>query len=173
MNSESRNDVQKTRILVLLVIASNVLGNVSLSQGMHQVGRIISASPLDYLRAFANPWTLVGIIALCTTLGDVLNTAGMKRQGEIEDLSLGSLARMIRRIFRNSLVLVGFAALTISFFALLSLLSITTVSFAVPATAVSYLLETLLAKYILGEDVRWRRWAAATLVACGVVLLSF
>ena len=33
-------------------------------------------------------WLLVGIIALCTTLGDVLNTAGMKRQGEIEDLSL-------------------------------------------------------------------------------------
>jgi len=64
MNSESRNDVQKTRILVLLVIASNVLGNVSLSQGMHQVGRIISASPLDYLRAFANPWTLVGICVL-------------------------------------------------------------------------------------------------------------
>ena len=64
MNSESRNDVQKTRILVLLVIASNVLGNVSLSQGMHQVGRIVSASPLDYLRAFANPWTLVGICVL-------------------------------------------------------------------------------------------------------------
>ena len=49
---------------MLLVIASNVLGNVSLSQGMHQVGRIISASPLDYLRAFANPWTLVGICVL-------------------------------------------------------------------------------------------------------------
>lgn len=64
MNSESRNDVQKTRVLVLLVIATNVLGNVSLSRGMHQVGRIVSASPLDYLRAFANPWTLIGICVL-------------------------------------------------------------------------------------------------------------
>ena len=118
-------------------------------------------------------WLLVAIIAICNTLGDVLNTAGMKRQGEVEDLSLGSLARMVKRIFRNTLVLAGFAALAVSFFALLSLLSITTVSFAVPATAVSYLLETMLAKYILGEDVRWRRWAAATLVAGGVVLLSF
>jgi len=118
-------------------------------------------------------WLLVGIIAVCNTLGDVLNTAGMKRQGEVEDLSPRSLARMIQRIFRNTLVLAGFGALAVSFFALLSLLSITTVSFAVPATAVSYLLETLLAKYILGEDVRWRRWAAASLVACGVVLLSF
>jgi drug/metabolite transporter (DMT)-like permease len=118
-------------------------------------------------------WILVGIIALCNTLGDVLNTAGMKRQGEVQDLHPRSFGTMIKRIFRNPLVLGGFAAMAVSFFALLSLLSIATVSFAVPATAVSYLLETLLAKYILGEDVRWRRWAAASLVACGVVLLSF
>lgn len=118
-------------------------------------------------------WLLVAIIALSNTLGDVLNTAGMKRQGEVQDLRPRSLATMVKRIFRNPFVLGGFAAMAISFFALLSLLSITTVSFAVPATAVSYLLETLLAKYVLKEDVRWRRWAAASLVACGVVLLSF
>lgn len=118
-------------------------------------------------------WILVGIIAICNTLGDVLNTAGMKRQGEVENLRPGTLLSMVRKIMRNALVLAGFGALAVSFFALLSLLSITTVSFAVPATALSYLLETLLAKYILGEDVRWRRWAAATLVAFGVVLLSF
>lgn len=63
-NSESRAGIRNTRILVLLVIATNVLGNVSLSHGMQQVGRIISASPLDYLRAFANPWTLLGICVL-------------------------------------------------------------------------------------------------------------
>jgi len=118
-------------------------------------------------------WILVGIIAVCNTLADVLNTAGMKRQGEVEDLRPRSFATMVRLIFHNPLVLAGFAAMTISFFALLSLLSIASVSFAVPATAVSYLLETLLAKYVLAEDVRWRRWAAASLVACGVVLLSF
>jgi drug/metabolite transporter (DMT)-like permease len=118
-------------------------------------------------------WLLVAIIALCNTLGDVLNTAGMKRQGEVEDLSPRSFARMVKLIARNSLVLAGFATMTIGFFALLSLLSIASVSFAVPATAASYLLETLLAKYILGEDVRWRRWAAASMVAVGVVLLSF
>ena len=55
---------RKTQILVLVVIVTNVLGNVSLSHGMHQVGRIVSASPLDYLRAFANPWTILGICVL-------------------------------------------------------------------------------------------------------------
>lgn len=118
-------------------------------------------------------WVLVGIIAISNTLGDVLNTAGMKRQGEVEDLRPWTVLNMVRKIVHNPLVLAGFGAMAVSFFALLSLLSITTVSFAVPATAISYLLETLLAKYVLGEDVRWRRWAAASLVACGVVLLSF
>lgn len=63
MNS-IRNGNRKTQILVLLVVITNVLGNVSLSRGMHQVGRIVSASPFDYLRAFANPWTAAGIFVL-------------------------------------------------------------------------------------------------------------
>jgi|SRR5581483_1082477 drug/metabolite transporter (DMT)-like permease len=118
-------------------------------------------------------WILVGIIAVCTTLGDVLNTAGMKCQGEVEDLSPRTLVRMLAKIFRNPLVLGGLGTLAISFFALLSLLSIASVSFAVPATAISYLLETLLAKYVLKEDVRFRRWAAAVMVAGGVALLQW
>ena len=64
LNSDTRTDVRRTRILVLVVIAANVLGNVFLSRGMHQVGRIVSASPFDYLRAFANPWTVLGISIL-------------------------------------------------------------------------------------------------------------
>jgi hypothetical protein len=40
-------------------------------------------------------------------------------------------------------------AMAISFFALLSLLSIADLSFAIPATSASYLFETILAKYLL------------------------
>lgn len=58
------NGNRKTQLLVLIVVVSNVIGNVSLSHGMHQVGRIVSASPLDYVKAFANPWTIVGICIL-------------------------------------------------------------------------------------------------------------
>jgi drug/metabolite transporter (DMT)-like permease len=117
-------------------------------------------------------WVLVTIIAICNTLGDVLNAAGMKRQGEVEELSPRSLGYMVKRVFRNPLVLAGLAIEIVSFFSMLSLLSIAPVSFAVPATAGSYLLETLLAKYVLGETVTWRRWLASALVAFGVVMLS-
>jgi uncharacterized membrane protein len=61
---ENRSGGRNTQILVLLVIVTNVFGNVFLSHGMHQVGRIVSASPLDYVRAFANPWTALGICIL-------------------------------------------------------------------------------------------------------------
>ena len=63
MGSQNRRN-GKTQVLVLLVVVSNVLGNVSLSHGMRQVGRIVSASPLDYLKAFANPWALLGVCIL-------------------------------------------------------------------------------------------------------------
>src|SRR5205823_5779534 len=147
MKPESAAEVHKTRLLTLFVIVANVAGNLALSRGMREVGQIVSASPLDYARAFTNPWTVagVGILAVCNTLGDVLNTAGMKRQGEVEELGPRSLAQMVAGIFHNPMVLGGLAALTVSFFALLSLLSIASVSFAIPATAVSYLLETALA----------------------------
>jgi drug/metabolite transporter (DMT)-like permease len=62
--------------------------------------------------------------------------------------------------------------MAVSFFAYLGLLTIADLSFAVPATAVTYVLETVLAKYVLKEHVSWLRWAGAALVICGVALVS-
>lgn len=56
--------IRKTRLLTLMVVGSNVIGNIMLSLGMHQVGRIVSASPADYIRAFADPWTVAGVCIL-------------------------------------------------------------------------------------------------------------
>src|SRR5512142_3119267 len=117
-------------------------------------------------------WPLLAIVVVCNTFGDVLNTAGMKRWGELDEITPAAIAHMVLDIFRNPLVMAGLGSLEISFFALLALLSIANVSFVIPATAASYLFETFLAKYFLKEDVSWRRWVGASLVACGVVLLS-
>jgi transporter family protein len=54
---------RRTQFLVLIAIATQVAGNVFLSHGMRVAGAIISASPLDYVRAL-NPWTLAGVCAL-------------------------------------------------------------------------------------------------------------
>jgi drug/metabolite transporter (DMT)-like permease len=121
----------------------------------------------------AMQWRLAALTSICNTVGDVLNTAGMKREPEVETLNLKALTAMLSRIVRNPLVIGGVLSLTAGFFAMVSLLSIANVSFSVPATAISFVLETLLAKYILKEDVGFRRWVAASLVACGVVLLQW
>jgi drug/metabolite transporter (DMT)-like permease len=71
----------------------------------------------------------------------------------------------------NRNILAAVASLAVSFFAFLALISVSELSFAVPATAATYVLETILAKYLLRELVDWRRWAGATLVAGGVALL--
>jgi drug/metabolite transporter (DMT)-like permease len=54
----------------------------------------------------------------------------------------------------------------------MKLLSVTELSFAVPVSAVSYVMETVLAKYALKEQVSRRRWAGALLVVGGVLLVS-
>lgn len=55
---------RKTRLLTAAVIVTNVLGNFSLSIGMRQVGRTVSASFIPYLHALLNPWVIVGICFL-------------------------------------------------------------------------------------------------------------
>ncbi|HZP63089.1 MAG TPA: EamA family transporter [Terriglobales bacterium] len=64
MKAQTPLEVHKTRMLTLLVIATNVVGNIFLSRGMHQVGEIVSPSPLDYLDALANPWVIAGVCIL-------------------------------------------------------------------------------------------------------------
>jgi drug/metabolite transporter (DMT)-like permease len=117
-------------------------------------------------------WVLVLVIVCANTCGDVLNTAGMKRHGEVEHFNPRAIGRMVAHLVRNPFVMGGIASLTVSFAATVILLSIANVSFAIPATSASFLFETLLAKFVLKENVNWKRWLGATLVAGGVALLS-
>ena len=62
--------------------------------------------------------------------------------------------------------------MAISFFAFITLLETADLSFAVPVSAASLVIETILAKLVLKERVDARRWAGALLVLGGVVLLA-
>jgi drug/metabolite transporter (DMT)-like permease len=53
------------------------------------------------------------------------------------------------------------------------LLSWADVSFAIPATALSYVVGALGARFLLHERVTGARWAGVALVCLGVALLSF
>ncbi len=116
---------------------------------------------------------LVLLVVVPGAVGDLLNSMGMKRLGDITDWRPRALLRLAGRLLREPYILAGVPAMAVSFFALLALLSTTAMSLAVPLTASSYILETALAKYLLHERVGWKRWAGAALVALGVGLLAF
>jgi drug/metabolite transporter (DMT)-like permease len=118
-------------------------------------------------------WLLLLVIVACNATGDLLDAAGMKRHGEIQDFGPRGLALLLRSLVRNRYVLGGLAAMAVAFMAQMSLLSIADLSFALPASASSYFVETLLAKIVLGEHISRIRWMGAALVAAGVALLNF
>jgi uncharacterized membrane protein len=62
--------------------------------------------------------------------------------------------------------------MAVSFFAFMALVSMSELSFAVPVTAASCILETIFAKYLLKEHIGRARWTGVMLVAAGVVLLA-
>lgn len=117
-------------------------------------------------------WLFIGIIVAATTVGEVMQALGMRRHGEIRDFRPGALRRAAAMLARNRFVIGSVAAMAVSFFAYMALLTVSELSFAVPATAVTYALETVLAKYILKERVTALRWVGASLVICGVALVS-
>jgi drug/metabolite transporter (DMT)-like permease len=117
-------------------------------------------------------FVLIAIIVAATTVGEVLQALGMRHHGEIHDFRPGALGRAAALLVRNQYVIGSVVAMAVSFFAYMGLLTIADLSFAVPATAVTYVLETVLAKYVLKENVNWLRWAGASLVICGVALVS-
>jgi drug/metabolite transporter (DMT)-like permease len=117
-------------------------------------------------------WLFLALVVAATALGEVLEALGMRRHGEIRDFRPGALGRAMAALARNKYVVAAVAAMAVSFFANLGLLSVADLSFAVPATAAACALETALAKYVLKEQVNWLRWAGAAMVICGVALVS-
>ena len=117
-------------------------------------------------------WVYIAIIVMATTVGEVMQAMGMRRHGEIRDFRPNALGRAAATLARNRFVIGSVVAMAVSFFAYMALLTVADLSFAVPATAVTYVLETILAKYVLRERVTALRWAGAGLVICGVALLS-
>ena len=113
-------------------------------------------------------WLLLGVIVGSTVIGDLLSSLEMKRHGEIREVN----SRMLKTLAQKTYLILAIVFMAISFFAFMKLLDIADLSFAVPASAASLVVETLLARLILGENVDRKRWLGAGLVACGVWLLA-
>lgn len=115
-------------------------------------------------------WSFILLTVVMGSCGDVLCAKGMSSGGEVQGVKLSGIGRLIRSIVTRRLILLGFLCDAISFFSLLALFSVAQLSVAVPATALSFVIDTLGAHFFLHEKVHWKRWLGVLCVTAGVVL---
>jgi drug/metabolite transporter (DMT)-like permease len=117
-------------------------------------------------------WILVALVVGSTVLADLLQSFEMKRHGEVSDFGATGLRKLAGTLAQKKLLVLSIFFMAVSFFAFIKLLSVADLSFAVPATAASVVVETVLARIVLKEQVNWQRWIGAALIGCGVYLVS-
>lgn len=116
-------------------------------------------------------WVLVAVMVCATVLSDLLQSYEMKQAGE-QSVSARGFARLLRMLVQRRLLILSIACTAVSFFAFMALVQSEPLSFAVPASSASFVLETMLAKFVLHEHVGARRTAGALAVLAGVVLVG-
>ena len=114
----------------------------------------------------------LAVLILGSTGGEIAITHGMKSTGEPAQLRPRAVLQFLGRAVRNGWFLVGVPLMALSFYSLLLLLSWEPISLVIPASALSYVVGTFGAKYVLGEDVSVARWAGVVLVCIGVALVA-
>jgi drug/metabolite transporter (DMT)-like permease len=114
---------------------------------------------------------LLGVLIFGTTAGEIAITYGMKAAGEPARLRPKEILAFLGRAVVNGWFWLGIPLMALSFYTLLVLLSWRPISFVIPASALSYVVGTLGAKYVLREDVSPARWVGVVLVCAGVALV--
>jgi drug/metabolite transporter (DMT)-like permease len=112
------------------------------------------------------------LLICCSTGGEIALTYGMKQVGEPESFRPLDLLRFISKAVRSVWVLLALPLMAISFYALLILLSWAPISLVIPASAFSYVVGTLGAKYILKEEISPARWVGVIMVCIGVAIAA-
>lgn len=115
---------------------------------------------------------LLGLLICGSTGGEIAITKGMKTAGEPARLRPRELLAFLTRAVSNGWFWLGVPLMALSFYSLLVLLSWRPVSFVIPASALSYVVGTFGAKYILKEEITSARWLGVVLVCAGVALVA-
>ncbi len=111
------------------------------------------------------------VVILANAAGEIAITHAMKQVGEVVNFTPLALLRVLRSAIRIRWMWVGIFLMTLQLFFMLMLLSWENVSFVIPATALSYVVGALGAKFLLGEKVNGVRWIGVSLVSIGVALV--
>jgi drug/metabolite transporter (DMT)-like permease len=112
------------------------------------------------------------IFVMCGAAGEITVTHGMKKVGEPARLRPHPVLVFLGRAFCSGWFWMGVPLMALSFYLLMVLLSWAPISLVIPASALSYVVGTLGAKYILKEEISGLRWAGVLLVCAGVAIVA-
>lgn len=116
-------------------------------------------------------WFLILFTVFVSSGGDILCAEGMSEGSEIAFHGTRGLGHILRYIVTRKLVILGWLCYAAAFFSLVALLSVAKMTVAIPATAFSFVIDTIGARFILHEHIPWRRWAGVLCVTAGVLLV--
>jgi drug/metabolite transporter (DMT)-like permease len=121
-----------------------------------------------------NAWLAIAAVVLASSTGDVLLARAMKTIGDVgESRKERGLFSVVLLALGSRYFLGGVGCMALAFYSLLFGLSWNDVSLIGPATAsLTFVANAVAARVFLHEHVDSRRWAAALLVAGGVVLMA-
>lgn len=114
---------------------------------------------------------MLTVLVCCTTGGEIAITYGTRRIGELESFRPLDLLRFGWRAATNQWIWLAIPLMAAAFYSQLILLSWAPISLVIPASASTYVVGALGAKYILHEDVSPKRWMGVALVCVGVALV--
>ncbi len=93
------------------------------------------------------------------TGGELCVSRAMKVVGEVHDFRPAALVRFVLRAMRVGWMWIGIAMMTVAFFSLLAMLSL------------SYAAGAIGAMLFLHERISWQRWLGVLIVCVGVTLV--
>jgi uncharacterized membrane protein len=114
---------------------------------------------------------LIGLVF--EAVGVVYLNRGLKQIGEVERITAGEVARIIKSGATNPSILKGVFFEAVFFGTLLYLMSQGTVSFIWPLTSLGFVLTTLAARFVLHENVSVVRWGGVLLIMLGAGLITY
>lgn len=115
--------------------------------------------------------TVIGVV-IADAVGNMALRRGMEQMGDVTLYQPGQILNLIGQILRNRVLGFGILCIAAAFLLFLALLSWSDLSFALPATALGSVVNTVGARVFLKENVTLGRWMGTLLICVGVSLLS-
>ncbi|MCE5314332.1 MAG: EamA family transporter [Armatimonadota bacterium] len=114
----------------------------------------------------------LGLAIFFGAIGDILMSKGMQENGEVSVRHISDLPKVFKLAFSERYVLLGAVSMTIYFGSYVAALAWIDVSVANPLTALSYLIASAYAAFVMRERIGFKRAAGTLMIVLGAILVG-